>query len=108
MKKGKIALIPVRWYAPNKKAAARLEALGATKMKLYEAEKGETWDKITMRQGECLGVVDGFRAFGMTKREIHNAVDRFHSQGATILDVETGQDSRTHGPAMFDVATGPR
>lgn len=108
MEKAQIALIPARWYASTKKAAARLEGLGVPKMKIYEAEKGETWDKITMRQGECLGVLDGLRAFGMGKREIHKAVDRFHSQGATILDIETGHDSRAHGPTMFDVATGPR
>lgn len=108
MQKEQITPIPARWYASSKKVAARLEALGVPDAKVYFADKGQTWDKITMRQGEFLGVLDGLRAFGMGKREIHKAVDRFHSQGATILDIETGHDSRSHGPAMFDVATGPR
>lgn len=103
----KLARIAVRGYAPDKKALARLMAAGLPKTKVYEADKGETWDKFTMRQGEYLGVVDGFRAFG-GKRDMLKAVKRFHDNGATILDVETGQDSRAHGPAMHDDATKPR
>lgn len=106
MKNGKPALKAVRGYAPNKRAVARLIASGLTMRQIYEAEKGQTWDRFTMRDGEILGVVDGLRAFGGL-REIRKAVDRFHGQGATILDVETGKDSRTHGISMRDDVTKP-
>lgn len=108
MVEAKTAPKPARGYAPNKKAVDRLMAAGLLRGQIYEAEKGETWDKISMRSGESLGVVDGLRAFGLGKRTITKAVDRFHGQGATILDVETGKNSRTNGHVMFDVATGPR
>jgi hypothetical protein len=106
MKNGKAPLTAIRGYAPNKKVVARLVASGLTARQIYEAEKGQTWDKITMRDGEVIGVVDGLRAFGGL-REIKKAVERFHGQGATVLDVETGKDSRTHGIAMRDDVTKP-
>jgi hypothetical protein len=107
MKNGKPPEKPVRWYAPTKKVLARLLALGVPKGAIYDAEKGETWDKITMRHGESLGVLDGLRGFG-GKRSIKGALARFHDQGATVVDIETGQDSRTHGVAMYAEATSTR
>lgn len=98
---------PIRWYARDRKDLARLLAAGAVKGRIYEAEKGETADKISMRAGEYLGIVDGYLAFGKTRRQIGPAVDRLHSQGAFILDVETGRDSRTQGAAMFNDALDP-
>lgn len=99
---------PVRYYAQDKKAFAQLEKLGAPEGKIYKGwTKVEHWSQITMRNGEVLGIVDGFRAFGLY-RSIKAAVKQFHGQGATIFDCITKQDSRTHGPDMFDDATGPR
>ena len=110
MKKAKQPKSPpvaVRWYAPDEKAAARLLALGATERGLYRGWKGQIPGKFKMRPGEFLGVVDGLRAFGTGKRVINQMVEAIHSDGATVLDLETGKDSRTHGTAMFSEATGP-
>jgi len=111
MKKSKKAQIlpnPVRWYAPDEKAFARLKALGAPERAIYRGWKGEVPGKFRMRVGEVLGVVDGYRAFGTGKREIKKAVDAIHDNGAFIQDVETGQDSCRHGHRLFDDATAPR
>ena len=101
----------VRWYAQDKKVFDRLLARGIAKGVIYEGwTKTEHWTAITMRNRkpkEALGVIDGLRAFGAL-RDIKNAVTRFHGQQAVIVDVDTGQDSLTHGVDMFDAATGPR
>jgi hypothetical protein len=82
--------------------------MGIPKSKIYHGwTKTEHWDRVTMRDGECIGIVGGLLAFGGL-RDIPKAVKRFHDQGATILDIETQQDSRTHGVAMRDDATKPR
>lgn len=60
-----------------------------------------------MRQGECLGIIGGLRAFGGL-RDVPKAVKRFHDQGATVLDVETNQDTRAHGIAMREDMTKPQ
>lgn len=99
---------PVRWFAPDAKAETRLLALGAPQRAIYRGWKGELPGKFKMRQGEFLGVVDGYRAFGTGIRAITKAVDLIHKDGATILDVETGQDSRTNGHTLASEATGPR
>lgn len=97
-----------RWYAPDEKAMKRLIAAGAPKEKIYFGwTKTQHWEKVTMRDGEGLGVVDGFRAFGTTKRPVKQAVQRFHDQGATIIDVETGMDSCRHGVQMYEAITKP-
>lgn len=106
--KDKLPQIPSRWYASDAKAEARLLALGATERGLYRGYKGQEIGKFRMRPGEFLGVVDGYRAFGRGKREITKAVDAIHADGATVLDVETGKDSRNHGHVLFDAATAPR
>lgn len=108
MKKVKSRPEPVRWYAPDQKAFDRLVALGAPERAIYRGWKGELPGKFKMRQGEHLGVVNGYAAFGPGKRAIKAAVDAIHENGAAIRDVETGQDSHTHGHLMFDAATAPR
>ena len=100
--------VAVRWFAPDEKAADRLLALGATERGLYRGWKGQIPGKFKMRPGEFLGVVDGYRAFGTGIRAITKAVDLIHADGASVLDVETGKDSRTHGHALISEATGPR
>ncbi len=99
---------PVRWYAPTQKAFDRLAALGAPKRAIYEGWKAEHWSKFKMRQGEVLGVLDGYRAFGDGVRIITKALDHFHGHGATIVDIETGRDSRAHGHILMAEATSPR
>ncbi len=108
MAKPKTPPIVARWYAPDKKTEARLIYLGARPKHIYSGwTKAEHWDRITMRSGEALGVVDGLRAFGTTKRPVKAAVAHFHAQGATIVDIESGNDSRTHGIEMLDEIEKP-
>lgn len=99
---------PIRYYAKDQKALAQLKAQGAPERHIYRGWiKCEHWSRVTMRKGEVLGVVDGFRAFGLY-RQIKAAVKQFHEQGATIFDCITKQDSRAHSIELFDDATGPR
>lgn len=107
MKNGKTTPHATRGYAPDKKALARLVAAGVSAAKVYEAEKGQTPDKFKMRNGEYLGVVNGLLAFGKGRREIDRLVRKFHAEGASILDVETGLDSREHGVRMMNEAMDP-
>lgn len=97
-----------RWYAPDQKAESRLLAAGADTRHIYRAWKGEVPGKFKMRRGEYLGVVDGLRAFGPGKKAIKEAVDAIHADGASVLDIETGQDSRNDGVAMATEASSPR
>ena len=103
----KTPLTAIRWYAPDLKTENRLLASGAVQKYIYRGDRDERPDKIKLRAGECLGIVGGLRTFG-GKVAIKKVLKYFHDQGVTILDVETGQDSRTHGVEMFDAATGPR
>ena len=99
---------PARWYAPDEKVQKRLEALGVPKAKIYDGWTAvQHWSKVIMRPGEFLGVLDGLKAFGATKPPVKEAVARFHKQGATIIDIETGQDSRNHALDMLDALTRP-
>ena len=108
MKSPKTAQPPARWYAPDEKTQKRMIVLGVPKGKIYMGwTKAECWERVTMRNGEVLGVVDGLRAFGKTKRPVKLAVTHFHDQGATVLDIETGKDSRAHGIAMLDEIEKP-
>jgi hypothetical protein len=101
----------IRWYAQDKKVFDRLVTRGILKGAIYAGwTKAEHWTAITMRDRkpkEALGVIDGLRAFGGL-RDIKKAITRFHGHGAVIVDIDTGQDSLTHGVDMFDAATGPR
>ena len=103
----KIPSKPTRWFAPDDKARKKLEALGVRRCFIYEAKEGERWEKITMKSGEGLGVIGGWKAFG-GKVAIKKAEARFHGQGATVIDVMTGQNSRSHSASMFQDATGAR
>ena len=107
MKPQKTAQKPVRGFAQNEAACKALEAYGIARRDIYEKKLGEHWDKIRLKRGERLAIVDGYRAFG-GKTEILKAEAFFHKQEATIVDIETGHDSRTHSAAMLEAATGPR
>lgn len=101
----------VRWYAQDKKVFDRLLTRGIPKGAIYQGwTETEHWSRILMRDRnpkEALGVVDGLRAFGGL-RDIKKAVAHFHNRGAVIVDIDTNQNSLTHGVDMFDAATGPR
>jgi len=85
-------------------------ALGVPRRKIYRADEGQTLGKFKMRKGEFLGVVNGLRGLviGDSKKAIDEAVDKVHGWGATVLDIETGFDSRTHGVKMFRLAFAPK
>jgi hypothetical protein len=108
MDRPKTPLKATRSYAPNQKAFDRLEAVGVNPRHIYRGwTDEETFGKFTMRTGEYLGVVDGLKAFGKTKRPALAAIKLVHSWGATILDVETGKDSRSNGADMLDEIIKP-
>lgn len=97
-------------YAKDEAAADKLVALGVPRGKIYRADKGETLNRVRMRKGEFLGVVGGLLGLvdGVSQKEIDTAIDHIHSKGATVLDVETGLDSRTHGVKMMRLAFAPK
>ena len=90
-------------YAQNDATRKKLEAMGWPRKKIYEAKDGETWDKITLYKGECLGILGGLKAFGK-KPAIRNALARFKKQGAVIMDLETGWNSVDDLVEMLDAS----
>lgn len=107
MESAKNSLHATRGYARDKKDVARLEAAGIPRNHIYVADKGETPGKFKMRRDEFLGVVDGLLAFGKGRRTIDAAVKMVHSWGATVLDMETGRNSRASGVQMMNEALDP-
>ena len=97
----------VRGYGRHEKDAKRLEAAGLLPRQIYRADKGQTLDKFKMRAGEYLGVVDGLLAFGKGRRAIDATVRKLHKEGAAVLDVETGLNSRDNGVQMLNDALDP-
>src|SRR5579859_6203841 len=95
-----------RGYGPDRKAVARLKAVGVRTV--YCGADGEVPGKFRLRKGETLGVVDGLRAFGSQRKEMAAAVKLVHSWGATIVDADTGYNSREHGVEMLDAALTPQ
>jgi len=94
-----------RGYARDESDSKRLKAAGVKT--IYRADRGETLDRFRMRNGEFLGVVDGLRAFG-GRREIGKAVKLIHSWGCTVIDAETGLQSRQDGVEMMRQAIAPK
>lgn len=99
-----------RAYAQNEIAEAKLIALGVPERKIYRAWKGQTLDRVSLRSGELLGVIGGLRGLidGDSKKEIVKAIDRVHDQGATVIDLETGYESRKDGVKMMHLAFAPK
>jgi len=75
---------------------------------VYCGADGEVPGKFRLRKGETLGVVDGLRAFGSQRKEMAAAVKLVHSWGATIVDADTGMNSRDDGVEMLDAALTPQ
>ena len=94
-----------RGYARDQKDFDRLKAAGVKT--IYRADKGETLDKFRLRAGETLGVVDGLRAFGKHSAKMRDAVKTVHGWGASIVDVDSGLNSRSDGVEMHAKATIP-
>lgn len=105
MKNGKSAIKIVRGYARDEKDAARLKAAGVRT--IYTQPDEMLGEHFKMRNGEGLGVVDGFRVFGTTRIPITKAVKLVHSWGATIIDAETHKNSRDDGVEMMNEALAP-
>ena len=94
-----------RGYARTAKDEKRLITSGLKPSAIYlEGRGSERLDRVEMRPGEALGVVDGLRSFGDNRRDIAAAVKRVHSWGAVIVDVETGKRSADHGVEMLHEA----
>jgi len=99
-----------RAFALDERAEERLVALGVPKRKIYRADKGQTLDRVAMRDGEFLGVVNGLRGLvaGDSKKAMEDAVDNVHDMGATVLDLDSGFDTRAHGVKLFRRAFAPK
>jgi hypothetical protein len=95
-----------RGFARDEKDERRLRANGVRT--IFRADKGEPLARITMRQGEYLGVVDGLKALADHRAIIAKEVKRLHDMGATVIDVETGLQSRTDGVEMLRLALAPK
>ncbi len=98
---------PIRYYAGNRKVFARMVDMGIRSRDIYEGwEPSEHWSKIRLKSGERLGTVDGLRSFG-GKVAIRKALEHFHGQGVTIVDIISSMDSKIHGVTMRDAALEP-
>lgn len=94
-----------RGYARHAKDEKRLIAAGVKPSAIYlEGRGAERLERIKMRPGEALGVVDGLRPLGDNRRDIAAAVRLIHSWGAQVVDVETGKRSADDGVDMLDEA----
>jgi hypothetical protein len=98
---------PTRGYARNEKDQKRLETIGLLPRQIYREDRGEILGKFKMRKGEFLGVVDGLRVFGTTRRQIDKAIDLVQSWNAEVLDVETGLTTARDGVKMLTQALNP-
>jgi hypothetical protein len=91
-----------RGYARHEKDELRLRAVGIKT--IYRGDRGETIDKFKMRRGELLGVINGLRAFGETRRDMVEAVKHIHAASAAIIDVESGNRSDRNGVELLNWA----
>jgi len=96
-----------RGYALDRAGVARLKAAGVRT--IYCAADGELpGSKFNLRKGERLAVPDGLRTFGSTRKQMQSAIKLVHSWGATILDIDHGENSRDHCVEMLDRALSHR
>lgn len=106
MQNGKPPNKKARGFARDERDEKRLRDAGVKTV--YRANKGETLDKVNMRQGEFLNVVDGLKALAGHRAIIAKEVARLHKMGATVIDAETGLESRTDGVEMLRRAMAPK
>lgn len=95
-----------RGFARDEKDERRLRAVGVRT--IFRADKGEGLERVKMRDGEYLGVVDGLKALADHRAIIAKEVKKIHDAGATVIDAETGLQSRVDGVEMMRLALAPK
>lgn len=95
------AIVVIYGCARNQSDEDRLLAKGVKKIRRIDTDL-EAWGTWKMRRGETLGVVDGFRVFGVTRKAIMEKVRAVHGWGAVAQDMETGCRSDVNGAEMLD------
>lgn len=95
-----------RGFARDEKDERRLRAAGVRT--IFRADKNEGLSRIKMRDGEYLGVVDGLKALADHRAIIAKEVKKIHDAGATVIDAETGLQSRIDGVEMMRLALAPK
>jgi hypothetical protein len=106
MKKKVLAPVIGRGYARDESDEKRLRKCGVRVV--YRADQGETLDRVNMRPGEFLGVVDGYKALADHRVQMVKAYQRIHKMGATVIDAETLLQSREDGGEMMRRALAPK
>lgn len=95
------AIALIRGFARNSADEKRLRTAGVAK--IYRGDNEfEAFGRWKMRRGEGLAVVDGFRAFGATRKAMMAGVRKVHAWGAVVVDAETGERSDRNGAEMLD------
>jgi hypothetical protein len=94
-------------YAANKADEATLRKDYGVTVAIFRGDKGETVDKIRMRDGELLGVPRGLLTFGPNRSDWLKAEKAISDRGAAIYDYASGLRSDKHGARMFNDAQYP-
>ena len=94
-------------YAAHKADEATLRKQHGVKVAIYRGDRGETVDKIRMRDGELLAVPRGLLTFGPNRSDWLKAEAAVHDHGAAIYDLASGLRSDRNGARMFNDAIYP-
>lgn len=103
----KAAIGITKAYAAHKADEATLRKEYGVKVAIFRGDKGETVDKIRMRDGELLGVPRGLLTFGPNRSDWLKAEKAISDRGAAIYDYASGLRSDKHGARMFNDAQYP-
>jgi len=106
MRTGLPPIKTARGFARDEADERRLRAKGVKV--IYRADNGETLDRVNMRKGEFLNVVDGLKGLAAHRAVMTKEVARIHKMGATVRDAETELESRTDGAEMMRLAVAPK
>src|ERR1019366_3571017 len=94
-------------YAAHKADEATLRKQHGVTVAIFRGDKGETIDKIRMRDGELLGVPRGLLTFGPNRSDWLKAEKTISDRGAAIYDYASGLRSDRNGARMFNDAQSP-
>ena len=94
-------------YAAHKSDEATLRKQYGVTVAIFRGDKGETIDKIRMRDGELLGVPRGLLTFGPNRSDWLKAEKAVSDLGAAIYDYASGLRSDRNGARMFNDAQYP-
>ena len=94
-------------YAAHKTDEATLRKQYGVTVAIYRGDKGETVDKIRMREGELLGVPRGLLTFGSNRSDWLKAEKAVSDRGAAIYDFASDLRSDRNGARMFNDAQYP-